>query len=269
MDKDFIWEAEYGRRKHLKPVLKDLLGKQNADSLQCLALYVNNNPYNLEYFVVVSYDMDGENDIKYMKQRFEEAGLFYRQDLSMEELMFQMGNRRFNSMTMLDENTVDIAYNTLFEYKEIEELEKKGYIMSPFGKEKEIFISHSSKDKDEVEKLLPFINAMGLPIWFDKYNIDIGQSIVEKVQEGVEISYAVLFWITDNFLESRWCKVEMNEFIRRMIEEIVVVISILDKSVSADKLPTFLKDIKYVQRDNESFEDIAKKISPTLKKLLR
>lgn len=49
MDKDFIWEAEYGRREYLRNILKDLLRKQNADSLQCLALYVNNNPYNLEF----------------------------------------------------------------------------------------------------------------------------------------------------------------------------------------------------------------------------
>lgn len=266
MDKDFIWEAEYGNREHLRGVLKDLLKKQNSDSLQCIALYVNNNPYNLEFFLAVSYNRNKENDIEYMRDKFERAGLCYRQDLTMEELMIQMGNRRFNSMTLLDDFSVDIAFDNLFEYHEISELERKGYFMNPFGKEKEVFISHSSKDKKEVEKLIPFINAMNLPVWFDKYNIDVGQSIVEKVQEGMKNSYAVIFWITNNFLDSPWCKKEMNAFIKRMIEEDVLIISILSQEVSVDRLPLFLQDIKYIKRENESLEQIAKEILPTLKK---
>lgn len=266
MDKDFIWQAEYGRRNHLKNVLKDLLNKQDATSLQCLTLYVNNDPYNLEYFLGVSYDGDCDEDIKYMKQRFKNTGLIYRQDLTMGELMLQMGNRRFNSMSLLNENSVDLAYDILFEFREIEELEKNGYITKNFGKEKQIFISYSSNDEQDVEKLLPYINAMGLPIWFDKYNIDIGQSIVEKVQDGVEDSYAVLFWITDNFLKSKWCKHEMNAFIRRMIEEDALIISVLEKNISADRLPVFLKNLKYVRKESENFEDIAQKLLPVLKK---
>lgn len=266
MDKDFIWEAEYGRREYLRSILKDLLRKQNADSLQCLALYVNNNPYNLEFFILVSYNRSKVNDIEYMQKKFSEAGLIYRQDLTMDELMLQMGNRRFNSMTLMDDNSVDIAMESLFGFAEIDELEKLGYYMKPFGKEKEVFISHSSKDKKDVEKLLPFINGMNLPVWFDKYNIDVGQSIVEKVQEGVKNSYAVIFWITDNFLESKWCKREMQAFIKRMIEEDILIVSILDKNVSINRLPIFLQDIKCIQRENESFEEIAKKIMPTLKK---
>lgn len=107
---------------------------------------------------------------------------------------------------------------------------------------------------------------MNLPVWFDKYNIDVGQSIVEKVQEGVENSYAVNFWITDNFLKSKWCKREMQTFIKRMIEEDILIISILDKNVSIDRLPVFLQDIKCIQKENESFEEIAMRILPTLKK---
>jgi len=53
MDKDYIWEAEYGRREHLRSTLKDLLVKQNADSLQCLGLFVNNNPYNLKLELLI------------------------------------------------------------------------------------------------------------------------------------------------------------------------------------------------------------------------
>ena len=51
MDRDYIWEGEYGRRSHLIPVFQQLLREQDASSLQMLSLFVNNNPYNLEFFI--------------------------------------------------------------------------------------------------------------------------------------------------------------------------------------------------------------------------
>ena len=38
LDKDFVWEGEYGRREHLCQVFKELLRKQKANALQMLAL---------------------------------------------------------------------------------------------------------------------------------------------------------------------------------------------------------------------------------------
>ena len=37
LDKDFVWEGEYGRREHLCQVFKELLRKQKANALQMLA----------------------------------------------------------------------------------------------------------------------------------------------------------------------------------------------------------------------------------------
>ena len=51
MDRDYIWEGEYGRRSHLIPVFQQLLREQDASSLQMLSLFVNNNPYNLELWL--------------------------------------------------------------------------------------------------------------------------------------------------------------------------------------------------------------------------
>ena len=89
---------------------------------------------------------------------------------------------------------------------------------------------------------------------------------MDKVQEGVENSYAVIFWITKNFLESKWCETEMRAFVRRMIEEDILIICILNKDVSIDDLPIFLRDIKFIKRENESIEEIAKSILPPSKK---
>lgn len=46
MERAYVWEADYGNRKQIKPILKELLRTQEAASLEVLAIFINNNPYN-------------------------------------------------------------------------------------------------------------------------------------------------------------------------------------------------------------------------------
>ena len=66
------------------------------------------------------------------------------------------------SQLILGEASVDVIFDGAFAFAEIGDLEKKGYIMKPLGKQSPVFISHSSKDKNEVEKLLPYLNGSGV-----------------------------------------------------------------------------------------------------------
>lgn len=183
----------------------------------------------------------------------------------MIELLKEMGNRRFNSYTVLDETSVDLIFDGAFAFAEIGELEKKGYMMNPLGKQSPVFISHSSKDKNEVEKLLPYLNGSGLPVWFDKYSIHVGESIVEGVQNGIESAESVIFWITRNFLASKWCRYEMRSFVRKLIEEDILIVSILDEDIAISDLPLFLQDIKVLYRKGKDYEVLAKEILPVIK----
>ena len=53
MEREYVWQGEYGKRNHLIPIFKKLLQEQDASSLNMLEIFVNNNPYSLEFFVVV------------------------------------------------------------------------------------------------------------------------------------------------------------------------------------------------------------------------
>ena len=204
-------------------------------------------------------------DIENMESMFEDAGLQYRNDLTMQALMMEVGNRRFNAFAIGREDQIDEIMKNAFLFQEIDKLEEKGYQMRPFGKEKQIFISHSSKDKNSVEKLIPYLIGAGLPVWFDKYSIHVGDSIVDKVQEGLEESQGIIFWITENFLASNWCKYEMRAFIKKLIEEDALIISILDNDINAAQLPIFLRDIKYMINKENDYNEISKEIIGAVK----
>ena len=142
MDRDYIWEGEYGRRSHLIPVFQQLLREQDASSLQMLSLFVNNNPYNLEFFIAVSYDRPKEEHLDRMFRLLEDAGLRQRKDLTALNIMRAMADRRFNSASLLDEDSVPTIMEHLFFFPEIRVLEEKGYRMTPFGREQMVFLSH-------------------------------------------------------------------------------------------------------------------------------
>lgn len=114
MDRDYIWEGEYGRRSHLIPVFQQLLREQDASSLQMLSLFVNNNPYNLEFFIAVSYDRPKEEHLDRMFRLLEDAGLRQRKDLTALNIMRAMADRRFNSASLLDEDSVPTIMGHLF-----------------------------------------------------------------------------------------------------------------------------------------------------------
>ncbi|MEM5626874.1 toll/interleukin-1 receptor domain-containing protein [Bacillus wiedmannii] len=196
LDKDYVWECDYGIRKPLIPVLKELLSEQDATSLQMVNLLTNSIPYNLEFYIVLSYDNPQEDHIEVMKSLMLGEGLRYRPDITFHELQQEIGNRRFNSRTLVRDYDVEKAMKSelLFPFIEKSEIEQLGYIIDkPLGNRMPIFLSHSSKNKSEVEDLIPYINGAGLPVWFDKVNIDYGESIVKAIQKGIKQSAGVVF----------------------------------------------------------------------------
>ncbi|KGE18424.1 toll/interleukin-1 receptor domain-containing protein [Paenibacillus wynnii] len=271
LSKDYVWECDYGVRKPIIPVLTKLMEEQDASSLQMINVFTNSNPYCLEFFIVIGYDDPLEGHINTMKDLMLNAGLRYRPDITMDELFTEMGNRRFNSINLLDDIPIEDQINHLFIFPEKGELENNGYKFSAaLGNQLPIFLSHASKDKSEIEDLIPYLNAAGLPVWFDKINIDYGESITKAIQRGIKKSAAVIFWITNDFLDSNWCDTELTNFLNRYSsKKDVLIISVVSNDVSRDKLELFLTDLKYLVRENEAhLETVAKEIVPTLKRYI-
>ncbi len=265
MDKSYVWQGEYGKRNHLIPVFSEILDNQDATSLTMLALFINNNPYNFEFFIALNYERPGKEHIQEMIEAFENAGLRYRSDLTTHSLLLEMGNRRFDSYTLRDSSDVKGLFPHIFYFAEKATLERKGYFMKPFGKDKQVFISYASKDKADIKKLIPYLNGLDLPVWFDDNDIQVGQSITGSIQAGIERSDMVIFWVTKHFIESKWCSTEMNAFIKKMIEGESSIFLMLDDGVEISSLPLFLRDIKHVRRENRSIPEIVEVLASAVK----
>jgi hypothetical protein len=77
---------------------------------------------------------------------------------------------------------------------------------TPF--EFDVFLSHSSKDKPAVRALAERLRAAGLKVWFDAWEIKIGDSIFAKIEHGLEHSRKLLLCMSANAFEADWVTLE-------------------------------------------------------------
>lgn len=83
-------------------------------------------------------------------------------------------------------------------------------------KEFDVFISHASEDKDEVVR--PLARALqneGLSVWFDEFELKIGDSLRRKIDKGVATSKFGLIVLSEMFFKKGWTNYELDGLVTR------------------------------------------------------
>ena len=111
------------------------------------------------------------------------------------------------------------------------------------------FLSHTSSDKDLVglvHKKLAKEDA-----WYDASDIENGESIPDKINEGLHYAtHYVLFW-SKKAMESNWVKAELNAaFVQMMSNKCKFMIFTLDNT----ELPELLQPYKYEKINKDDLE---------------
>jgi tetratricopeptide (TPR) repeat protein len=72
-----------------------------------------------------------------------------------------------------------------------------------------VFLSHASVDKPFVEQVKGFLETGGdIECWLDKYEIDFGQNVVARINDGLGKSDFLLLFLSPASLQSRWVEQE-------------------------------------------------------------
>lgn len=120
-----------------------------------------------------------------------------------------------------------------------------------------IFLSHSSEDKPFVEKLAKDILGLKIDVWLDKWEIKVGDSLINKIEEGLESSDYLIIVLSKNSVKSAWVKKELNAI---LCDEIYSnTIKILPVLIDDCTIPIFLKEKRYADfRDDydQGFQDL-------------
>lgn len=84
------------------------------------------------------------------------------------------------------------------------------------------FISHDSRDKDEIARPLAIqLQRKLCPVWFDEFALKPGDSLREKIEQGLKEAAKCIVILSPHFLSNkRWTKMEFNSvFTREILEE--------------------------------------------------
>lgn len=108
---------------------------------------------------------------------------------------------------------------------------------------KKIFISHSSKDKTTARWIGTDLKAAGHTPWFDEWDIHVGESIPEKISEGLSSADFVIVVLSEHAIQSKWVEREWQAKYWSEVEK--GRIHVLPALLRDCELPELLKMKKY------------------------
>ena len=125
-----------------------------------------------------------------------------------------------------------------------------------------IFLSHSSKDKDAVLKLAKDLSKFGLDVWLDEWEIRVGDPITQRIQRGLEDSDYVAVWLTRDSVGSGWVE---REWQSKYKEEVATgEIKILPLLGEVCTVPPLLADKRYANFSDDYVQGLEELLSVLL-----
>ena len=85
-------------------------------------------------------------------------------------------------------------------------------------KKYDVFISHASEDKDDVARpLAEALRNNRLSVWYDEFELKIGDSLRRKIDKGIANSNFGIIVISRDFINKGWTNYELDGLITRAV----------------------------------------------------
>lgn len=96
--------------------------------------------------------------------------------------------------------------------------EVEAFLYDDYEKEYDVFISHASEDKDDVARpLAEALRNNGLTVWYDEFELRIGDSLRRKIDKGIANSNFGVIVISRDFINKGWTNYELDGLITRTV----------------------------------------------------
>ncbi|RZK78724.1 MAG: DUF1883 domain-containing protein [Pedobacter sp.] len=135
-------------------------------------------------------------------------------------------------------------------------------------KQYDVFISHASEDKDVlVRPLASALKSEGLTVWYDEFELKIGDSLRRKIDKGLANSKFGIVVLSKDFIRKGWTNYELDGIISKSVSGEQIVLPIwhnITKKEVIDYSPSLADK---VARNTSSYtvEEIASEIAELIK----
>lgn len=108
---------------------------------------------------------------------------------------------------------------------------------------RDVFISYNTQDRPFAGRLAEDLRSFGLTVWWDQWEMAVGDSLIEKVQEGISRSSWLAVVLSPQSVASGWVRRELAAALAQEIgTQRVFVLPVL---VADCQIPPFLADKIY------------------------
>lgn len=109
--------------------------------------------------------------------------------------------------------------------------------------QRDVFLSYSSPDRRFAERLAGDLVGYGLRVWWDRWEMQVGDSLILKIQEGIQASSWLAVVLSSSSVASNWVK---RELASALADEISTDrVRVLPLLVAECDIPPFLRDKLY------------------------
>lgn len=117
------------------------------------------------------------------------------------------------------------------------------------GPLKGLFISYTHSDKEFVQRLVSDLEKLQVPVWIDEKEHKLGDSLIERIQEGIDTMDYLAIVLSPESVSSKWVNKELDIAMNQEIEgKRVKVLPLLYRKC---EIPSFLKDKIYANFTTE------------------
>jgi hypothetical protein len=129
----------------------------------------------------------------------------------------------------------------------------------------DVFICHSSKDKPTIRRLIQDLKNNGITYWIDHEQINFGDYVTGKIEDGLRRSKSVLVCLSSNLGRSNWCRAEYGPILNRELSKPSgkKVPPLKLDNCGEDDIPTLLYDIRRADYSNREEYDALLKFLKT------
>lgn len=132
----------------------------------------------------------------------------------------------------------------------------------------DVFISHATEDKDTIVRpLASSLVSKGLRVWYDEFELRIGDSLRRKIDNGLTRSRFGVVVISPSFLSKNWPQYELDGLVTREMTGDQVILPLwhkVDKQEVIDYSPS-LADKVARNTSDATIEEIAFEIAEVIK----
>ena len=131
------------------------------------------------------------------------------------------------------------------------------------------FISHASEDKDDlVRPLARLLKEYGFRVWYDEFELEIGDSLRESIDKGLVNSRYGIVILSPRFLDKNWTKYELNSLVAKEVNGSKVILPVWHNVTKEAiiKYSPMLADKLALTTENLTLDAIAKTLCKVLAK---